>query len=513
MEFAITGERPADVTTDLAPYLAVRETHTGVVVLAGDRAYKAKKPVLTDFVDFRTAEERERVCRREVELNRRLSPEAYLGVAHLSDPSGGADEPIVVMRRYRDHDRLAFLVSRSGSGESSEKLLDCVAAVLAEFHGRAERSPLISAQGESAAVEQRWHANLKELHQFTAIPGVSPQSVSRIERLAVAYISGRGRLFARRIDEDSIVDGHGDLLADDIFFVDGHPALLDCLEFDDQLRHLDCIDDAAFLAMDLEFLGRKDLGDYFLTRYAARAGDAAPRSLQDFYIAYRAVVRAKVGCVRFLQGRPESADEAARHLAIAAEHLATGAVRLALVGGNPGSGKSTVARELAEVVGARIISTDDVRRELRDSGAISGSPGVLDSGLYSPDNVAAVYDTVLHRARVLLSEGQSVILDGTWQDAGLRAQAHRVADETHSCVVEIICEVPVATTAGRIQHRPASNSDATPDIAAALAARRGAWAGAYRMDTSQPLESSVAQAYDAWCHAIDLNLQHRKERA
>lgn len=509
MELAITAERPAEVTPDSAPYLDVRETHTGVVVLAGDRAYKAKKPLVTDFVDFRTVEERERACRREVELNRRLSPEAYLGVAHLSDPAGGPDEPIVVMRRYRDQDRLAFLVTRRESGESCEKLLDSIAAVLAEFHRQAERSPLISAQGEARAIDERWRANLRELHQFTAIPGVTPEAIDHISDLAAQYVSGRGRLFARRIDEDSIIDGHGDLLADDIFFVDRQPALLDCLEFDDQLRHLDCIDDAAFLAMDLEFLGRNDLGEYFMTRYVALTGDEAPPSLRDFYIAYRAVVRAKVDCVRFLQGKPESADDAARHLAIATRHLDGGAVRLALIGGNPGSGKSTVAHGLAEHVGALVISTDDVRRELRESGAISGSPGVLDSGLYSPGNVAAVYETVLHRARTHLSEGESVILDGTWQDPGLLAQARGMADQTHARLVEVMCAVPVETTADRIENRAAGNSDATPDIAAALAARRAAWESAYRMDTSQPLETTVAQACEAWRHATDSNLRRR----
>ena len=89
-----------------APYVDVHETHTGVVVLAGHRAFKAKKPVLTDFLDFRTAQQRERACVREVELNSRLSPQSYLGIAHLSDPGGGPAEPIVVMRRYRDEDPL-----------------------------------------------------------------------------------------------------------------------------------------------------------------------------------------------------------------------------------------------------------------------------------------------------------------------------------------------------------------------------------------------------------------------
>ncbi|MHA7652402.1 bifunctional aminoglycoside phosphotransferase/ATP-binding protein [Mycobacterium sp. ML4] len=480
----------------------MRETHTGVVVLAGERVYKAKKPVLTDFLDFRTVEQREHACRREVELNRRLSPESYLGVAHLSDPAGEAAEPIVVMRRYRNSDRLAYRVRHEASPGLLAAALDAVAGVLAEFHGRAERSAVISAQGTAVAVDRRWSANLAELHKFSTIPGMTENSIARVEHLVAEYLAGRGRLFARRIEEGSIVDGHGDLLADDIFLVDGKPALLDCLEFDDELRYLDRIDDAAFLAMDLEFLGRKDLGESFLARYTALTGDSAPPSLRHFYLAYRAVVRAKVDCVRFGQGKPECADDAARHLAIAVEHLSCGAVRLALIGGNPGSGKSTVARTLAEEVGAQVISTDDVRRELRESGAICGGPGVLDSGLYSRDNVVAVYQTVLRRARRLLDDGQSVILDGTWQDPGLRAQAHRLAGASHSSIVEILCAVTVQTTADRIEHRAAGNSDATPEIAAALAARRDAWSSAYRMDTSQPLKASVAQALDAWRDAV-----------
>ena len=199
------------------------------------------------------------------------------------------------------------------------------------------------------------------------------------------------------------------------------------LDVDDDL---DRMDDVAFLAMDLEFLGRKDLADYFLDRYAVHSADTAPSSLRDFYIAYRAVVRAKVDCVRLSQGRSEAAEDAARHLAIATQHLESGSVRLALIGGNPGTGKSTVAHALAKQVAAQVISTDDVRRELREFGVITGNPGALNAGLYSPDNVTTVYDIALRRARVLLSHGQSVILYGTWRDPQTRAHAHRIATST-----------------------------------------------------------------------------------
>jgi predicted kinase len=326
--------------------------------------------------------------------------------------------------------------------------------------------------------------------------------IERIGHLAAEFTSGRELLFTRRIEEGCIVDGHGDLLADDIFCVDGEPALLDCLEFDDHLRYVDRIDDAAFLAMDLEFLGREDLGDYFFERYAAHSADSAPLSLRDFYIAYRAVVRAKVDCVRLSQGKSEAAADAARHLAIAARHLENGAIRLARIGGNPGTGKSTLARALAERVGAQVISTDDVRRELRESGTVTGDAGVLDAGLYSPENVATVYEVALRRARVCLGNGQSVIVDGTWRDAQRRAHAHSLATETHSAVVELMCTAAVDAAADRIRTRQPGSSDATPEIATALAAQRTGWDTAHRMATSRPLEDSVRQAHDVWLAAI-----------
>lgn len=480
------------------PYLDIHETHTGVVVLAGDRAYKAKKPLRTDFLDFRSAEQRERACRSEVELNSRLSPESYYGVAYLSDPTGGPAEPVVVMRRYRDDDRLASIVRR-GPNESVRDALDAVADVLARFHDHAGRGPAINAQGDVEAIENRWHDNLSELRAYAAsTPGVSAQSVSRIEHLASEFIGGRVPLFRSRVAEGRIVDGHGDLLADDIFWVAGKPVLLDCLEFDDALRCVDCIDDAAFLAMDLQFLGRRDFADYFLDRYAEHSGYRAPSTLQAFYIAYRAVVRAKVDCVRFSQGSPGAADDAASHLAIATEHLQNGAVRLALVGGNPGTGKSTVARGLAETFGAQIISTDDVRSGLRGSGVIAGDSGVLGSGLYSPDNVAAVYEAVLHRARLLLGNGRSVILDGTWQDPQMRARASHIAVQTHSVVVELMCAASVDLAADRIVTRRPGNSEVTLEIAAALAARRGGWHTAHVIDTSREPGQVLHEAAEVW---------------
>jgi aminoglycoside phosphotransferase family enzyme/predicted kinase len=468
----------------------VRETHTGIVVLVGNRAYKAKKPITTDFLDFSTPERRECACEHEIALNRRLAPDSYLGVAHFSGPGDGPAEPVIVMRRYPDDARLSSLVK---SDEPVHHHLCVIAETLARFHENARRSRVIDTHGSIGAVSARWQQNLAELaHHNGAV--IQRESLREIARLVAQFGRGREALFTERISDRRIVDGHADLLADDIFCVPEGPVLLDCLEFDDSLRYVDGLDDAAFLAMDLEFLGRKDLGDYFLDEYCRRAGDPAPGPLKHFYIAYRAVVRAKVDCIRVSQGHRDAATDARRHIDIALEHLKSGIVRLILVGGGPGTGKTTLSRALAQEIDAQVISTDDVRRKLQGAGAITGRVGELDAGLYAPENVSIVYDEVLRRAQLSLSAGRSVILDGTWRDPYQRERARHVANETAVPIVEFTCSLPLEEAAARIDGRPTSTSDATPEIAAVLAQSGTESNGSYRIETCRPLAESVAEA-------------------
>ncbi|OMC41948.1 hypothetical protein A5740_21365 [Mycobacterium sp. GA-1841] len=466
----------------------VHETHTGVVVLLGGSAYKAKKPIVTDFLDFSAPEQREAACRHEVALNSRLAPDSYLGVAHLVSADGDTAEPVVVMRRYADALRLSCLVA---AGAEVDHWLDAIARILADFHRDAERGPTIDEQGTARAVLARWCQNLDELQRF---PGTDSDSVREIRLLVERYVAGRADLFHTRIAQGRIIDGHADLLTDDIFCPPSGPAILDCLEFDDTLRYVDGIDDAAFLAMDLEFLGRADLAELFLDHYRRYAADPAPRSLVDFYIAYRAGVRAKVECVRAEQGRPEAAEAARRHLELARKHLRSGAVQLIIVGGGPGTGKSTLAHALAPHLGAHVVSTDDVRRELVDARVIEGEPGSLDAGLYAPENVTAVYDEVLQRARRQLAQGVSVILDGTWRDPDQRSRAHHLATQMSVPAVQLTCSVSLDRASERIRTRTTTTSDATPQIAAALAERDAQGADGHVIDTSRPLAESVAAA-------------------
>lgn len=472
------------------------ETHTGLVILIGDLAYKVKKPVATDFLDFTTPASRERACEHEVALNRRLAPDSYLGVGHFQPPQGGAAEPVIVMRRHPDDARLATMVGR---GQDVSAPLRLIAEILARFHAEARRGPKIDEQARVDAVRSRWLENITELARYAdgVVPGLDAVWVEELRSRAVEFLAGRDGLLAQRIADRRIVDGHADLLADDIFCLPSGPALLDCLEFDDRLRYVDGLDDAAFLAMDLEYLGRPDLGSAFLDSYLRLADDDAPQSLRHFYIAYRAGVRAKVDCVRYTQGRAESADEAQRHLAIALTHLRDGAVRLVMVGGGPGTGKTTLARALAERLGAEAISTDDVRSEMTARGEITGEPGVLGVGLYSPQNVEAVYVAVLEAARRGLSAGRTVILDGTWSEPHYRDRARQLAAEAAAAMVELVCVAPLDATVGRIRARTDTTSQVTPEIAAALADHgSGEWGGARRIDTNRAPAAALAEALE-----------------
>lgn len=476
---------------------ALHETHVGLVVLCGDRAYKAKKPVRTDFLDFGTPVLRRAALARELELNRRLAPDVYLGLGELTGPDGPA-EPVLVMRRMPAERRLSTLVR---SGEPVDGPLRDLARLLAAFHARADRSVAIAADGDRDALTRRWADNLDQLAPFRdRILGAA--TVDGLARLSGRFLAGRGPLFAARVAGGHVVDGHGDLIADDVFCLDDGPRVLDCLEFDDHLRHVDVLDDAAFLAMDLERLGRPDLAELFLEAYAEFSGDPAPPALVHHYVAYRAVVRAKVACLRHDQGESAAAGEARRYAGLALGRLRSGAVRLALVGGLPGTGKSTVAGALADRFGAVLLSSDRIRKEEAGLDPLAPADAPFGQGLYTPESTAGTYDRLLHRAGELLVRGESVVLDASWTSAAHRAAAERLAADTAADLVPLECRARPAVAAARIRTRARTASDATARIAAAMAETADPWPEATGVDTERPVEESVECAVGAWYRAV-----------
>jgi uncharacterized protein len=462
------------------PYAAVAETHSAVVFFAGPYACKLKKPVDLGFLNFTTPRSRETACQRETELNRRFAPGVYLGTAEIRGPAGVPGDHMVVMRRMPAGRRLSTLV-RSGAPVTGP--LRQVARKLAAAHAASPRSPRIARQGSRDALAARWNANLEQAAALAGSP-LDPSGVDEVRRLAGRFLDGRDPLFERRIREGRIVDGHGDLLADDIFCLDEGPQILDCLEFDDRLRWLDGLDDAAFLAMDLEWLGAPVLAGQFTGWYAEFSADPAPPSLHHHYVAYRAFVRAKVSALRAAQGERQSAARARSLTAIALRHLHAGAVTFALIGGLPGTGKTTLAGTLASRLGFTLLSSDRIRKELAGLPPEAPAAAPWQAGIYLPASTERTYTELLARAAALLAAGESVIADASWISPRQRSAAAATAEATAADLVQLQCTAPADLAARRLLAHPGGSSDADPRIAAHMAAAWAPWPQAVSIDTS-----------------------------
>jgi aminoglycoside phosphotransferase family enzyme/predicted kinase len=479
--------------TEPLPRAETRETHTAVVFFVGDRAYKLKKPLDLKFLDYTTVAARRAACEREVALNRRFAPDVYLGVGEFRSPDADVPEPLVVMRRMPAERRLSQLVRE---GAAVDDALRAVARLLATRHADAPRSRDVDEQGTRDALSSRWEASFAQVRAL-ADDGLAPDGVEEIERLVRRYLAGRRQLFDTRIEQGRVVDGHGDLLAEDIFCLDDGPRVLDCLEFDDHLRYIDGLDDAAFLAMDLEQFGTPEAAAFFLAEYSEYSGDPAPPSLRHHYVAYRAFVRAKVSLIQARQETPGAEAASRRLMTTALRHLRASAVGLTLVGGLPGSGKSTLSGALADRLGVTLLSSDRLRKELAGIPAEQSAAAGYREGLYTPEWTNRTYAALLDRASALLSSGESVVLDATWSDAGQREAALRMADRTHADLVALHCQVPGEMAAARLTTRTPGASDVDLDVATSMAATEPPWPEAVMVDTSGPLEAAVVQALAA----------------
>ena len=479
------------MSTDLLP-AAVTETHISVLVSIGDRVFKLKKPVAMDFLDFSTLEARRAACHREVELNRRLAPDVYLGVADIVGPDGQVCDHLVVMRRMPAERRLATLLTR---GCDVDDHLRHIAHVVAAFHAAAPTSGAIAEGASPEAVRGNWDAGFEQLQRFVG-PVLDGASCARVEELVHRYVEGRLPLFRQRIAEGRVRDCHGDLQAEDIFCLDDGPRILDCIEFDDRLRHCDVLSDVAFLAMDLERLGSPETARRFLELYRELSAETYPQTLAHHYTAYRAHVRAKVACLRHDQGDVTAAAAASSLLELALRHLEQGRVVIVVVGGLPGTGKSTLAAGIADAKGWSVLRSDEVRKDVVGLGHSDRAGSAFGEGIYRPELTEATYRTLLDRARQAVSLGEPVVLDASWTDARWRGAVADLARDDQRLRRAALCCAggPCRNADGPAGRGGRDPSDATPAVAAAMASVADAWPSAVDIDTSGTRERSLERA-------------------
>src|SRR4030066_919885 len=389
------------------------ETHISHVFLAGDFAYKLKKPVDFCFLYFTTLEKRRAACAEEVRLNARLAPDIYLGVVPVCQgetgyrvrPQGCAPgereiEVLVHMRRFPQEGLLGHLAM---TGQLTPDVMTDIARQLARFHASAGRGPEIDQFGSVDSGRTPVTQNFDQTRSYIGRT-VSAATHARLRAWSEEFLRTHAALFAERVRAGKIVDGHGDLHLRNMCTLAGRVLIFDCIEFNPALRAGDVMNDIAFLIMDLDHRALAAHANRFLNDYLEQTRDYAGLKLLDFYRFYRACVRAKVMSFES-DGVPATErrafeQEAASYFDLAEQALAPRAPGLLLTCGVSGSGKTTLARQAVEVLDGVMVRSDAVRKHLAGlplthRGKESGAD------IYTPSMTGRTYTALLQHAREL----------------------------------------------------------------------------------------------------------------
>lgn len=459
-------ERPSQVE--------LKETHISWVFLTDRFAYKLKKPVRFEFLDFSTPEARRRACEAELRLNARLAQSVYLRVLPITssgdgkfalDGRGTPVDWVVKMRRLPEDQMLDALIRRQ---TLSAAQVDELAGFLAKFYYGL--SPVTTeTRAYRQTLEAHVRANRGEL--LDDAHGLPSSLTKRVHAAQLRLLLAESEQFENRVCDGRIVEGHGDLRPEHIC-LEAPPVIFDCIEFNAEFRCLDAADELAFLSMECDRLGSDWVGRRIIDAYRRQTGDRFSEMLWNFYKCYRACVRAKVAALRGAEGvadgpRPSEspAASAVEYLNLADRYAARLGPPVAIVvTGLMGGGKTTLAEALAESLGAELIQTDRVRRELFGPSAAQAK---FEEGVYRPENRRLVYEQVFRREQQALAEGLSVILDGAFLTAEQRRRAWQIAEAAGAIPLVVRCVCPPEIARERLTQRLAKGaalSEARADL-------------------------------------------------
>lgn len=422
---------------DLPDTIELGQTHISYLFFTPKYVYKIKKPVDFGFLNFTTLEKRRFFCHQEVALNKRLSPDIYIGVVEINKKNGGfvfegkgdAVEYAVKMKRLPS-DKMMDMMLQAGS--VTEPMVKRIADVIADFHKRAKTNLYISGFGHPSVIEKNTEENFTQTQNYIGRT-VTKAQFDITKNYTQNFLKARHGLFTKRTEKGFIKDCHGDIHSEHICITNG-VYIFDCIEFNERFRYSDTVADSAFLAMDLDFYNCHDLSKTFCSEYLRASKDKDAGELLDFYKCYRAYVRGKVEGFKTDQKeapqaeRENAALKAKRYFYLAGLY-ATGGFRpiLILICGLTGTGKTTIANALSAETGMKVISSDIVRKELARIQPSEHRFERFGEGIYTEEFTEKTYLEMFKLGEGFLKKGASVILDATFQKSRYRQEAMELA--------------------------------------------------------------------------------------
>jgi len=450
------------------------QTHISWVLLAGEFAYKIKKPLRLPFLDFSTLALRKQRCEDELRLNRRFASDLYLEVVGifntLQDPQWeGTGQPIeyaVKMRSFDDNQRLDRVCQR---GELQAQHLSQLADNVVAFHGTAERARPDSPWGTAAAVIAPVRDSLRSLLQWSAPAHIQAQLLA-LQTWAETQCAQLAPLMEARKQAGWVRECHGDLHLANMVLLGQQVRMFDCIEFSENLRWIDVASEIAFTYIDLMAHGQSGLANWFVNEVWERTGDYEAARVLPFYAVYRALVRAQVATIRAQQTQQTRATaeadskEACAYIALAHQLATPLALRLLITHGLSGCGKTVASSQLLQTdTQARTLRlrSDVERKRLFGLAATAHSTAVPDDGIYTPSATARTYTHLHTQADTLLRAGWSVIVDATFLKRADRDTFRQLAQETGATFGIVAPEATYEQLRQRIAARNALGQDAS----------------------------------------------------
>ncbi len=447
------------------------ETHISWILLTGSYAYKIKKPVNFGFLDFSSLEKRRFYCEEELRLNRRFAPQLYLDVVPICgtrqqpvlNGSGMPVEYAVKMRQFPQQDLYDQMLE---NGQLGAFQVDEMAREVALFHTRIAASPAPAGFGTPEAVQYPVLENFRQIAELAA-GRPELEMLAALENWSKAEFVRLQKDLSDRKENNYIRECHGDLHLGNMAWINGAVTLFDCIEFNPGLRWIDVMSDAAFVIMDLHDRGRPDLAQRFLNTYLEQTGDFDGLAVLNYYLVYRAMVRAKVAGIRASQPRlqPEQAQAAwnsmAGYLKLATRFTQPRRPWLLITHGLSGSGKTTLSQTLLEQSNAIRLRSDVERKRLFGLTPRESSQSGLNSGIYNADARLSTYRHLEQVARKILQAGYPVIVDAAFLKLAERKVFRSLASTLRVPFVILHLQADAATLRQRITERQVSGRDAS----------------------------------------------------